>query len=297
MRNALRSLSLILALILTAACSRQAPHLYSSGDINSQDSIIGGAAVKSTDFVRSATVAVYTTSRRGLEFLCTGTLISKDLVVTAAHCMQSVYTIVYVSFGEELPKSTLSMIRVEEFVSHPDYGNVQKPGEDTELYWTTEHDIALLKLSTNAPMGFSPVVIHADTDKIPLQSKLLLAGFGTTNDEKGTAALSMNQVEVTLDSLVDDYLVIDQTQYKGACFGDSGGPAYLKTAQGWVVVGATHAARPGYFDCHHKSDYTSLSKYGAFIQSMAAELRAEAPIFLTPVETLKRPVRPPIAIQ
>ncbi|WP_413293216.1 S1 family peptidase [Bdellovibrio sp. HCB185ZH] len=293
----MRSLSLIIALILTAACSRQAPHAYLSGDIESQTSIIGGEAVKSTDFARSATVAVYTTGRRGLEFLCTGTLISQNLVVTAAHCMQSVYTIVYVSFGEELPKSTLSMTRVEEFISHPDYGTVQKPGEDQSLYWTTEHDIALLKLNTPAPEGFNPVAIHADTDKIPLQSKLLLAGFGTTNDEKGTAALSMNQVEVSLDSLVDDYLVIDQTEYKGACFGDSGGPAYLKTAQGWVVVGATHAARPGFFDCHHKSDYTSLSKYGAFIQSIAVELRAEAPVFVTPVETFKRPVRPPIAIQ
>jgi secreted trypsin-like serine protease len=295
-RNALRSFGLILALILTAACSQQAPHLYLS-DINSKDSIIGGEAVKSTDFARSATVGIYTTGRRGLEFLCSGTLISKNLVVTAAHCMQSVYTIVYVSFGEEMPQSILPLIRVDEFISHPEYGNIQKPGEDGSLYWTTQKDIALLKLSVEAPVGFAPIGIHADTDSIPLQSKLLLAGFGTTNDEKGTAAVSMNQVEVSLDSLVEDYLVIDQTDYKGACFGDSGGPAYLKTAQGWLVVGATHAARPGFFDCHHKSDYTSLSKYEAFILNIAEELKAEAPVFVTPVEPSERPVRPILAIQ
>ncbi len=293
----MRSLSLILALILITACSEQAPHLYLSSDVKSTGAIIGGEAVKSTDFARSATVGIFTTDRRGLQFLCTGTLISKNLVVTAAHCMQSVYSVVYVSFGEDRPKSTLGMIRVDEFVSHPDFRNIQKPGEDGELYWTTTKDIALLKLSTDAPECFAPVGIHADTDKIPLKSPLLLAGFGMTDDEEGTASVSMNQVTVSLDSLVEEYLVIDQTDKRGACFGDSGGPAYLKTPQGWLVVGATHAARPGFFDCHHKSDYTSLSKYSDFILKIAGELGAEAPVFVTPVEPLKRPVRPQLAIQ
>lgn len=294
----MRSLSFILVLILAVACSKQAPQTYSAPDLNSKGSIIGGTAVNSDDFARSATVSIYTVGRRGpLEFLCTGTLVSRDLVVTAAHCLQSIYTVIYVSFGEQIPKSTEGLIRVDGSISHPGYRVVQKPGDDGELYWTTEHDIALMNLDTLAPEGHAPVGIHANTDKIPLKSKLLLAGFGITDDETSAAATSMNQIEVELHSLVGEFLVIDQSNNKGACFGDSGGPAYLKTAKGWLVVGATHAARPGYSDCHHMSDYTSLSKYSEFIKSSADKLGAEAPEFLLPEAPQKRPPRTQLAVQ
>jgi secreted trypsin-like serine protease len=285
-------------LILAGACSQQVSQSYLAPDLNSKGAIIGGEAVKSDDFARSATVSFYTVGRRGpLEFLCTGTLIAKDLVVTAAHCLQSVYTVIYVSFGEQIPKSTAGLTRVDGSISHPNYRVVQKPGDDGLDYWTTEHDIALMRLDTRAPEGYSPVAIHANTDKIPLKSKLLLAGFGITDDEKSTAAVSMNQIEVELHSLAGEFLVIDQTDKKGACFGDSGGPAYLKTANGWLVVGATHAARPGYVDCHHMSDYTSLSKYSEFIKSSADKLGSEAPEFILPEVPQKRPPRTQIAVQ
>ncbi|WP_413557897.1 S1 family peptidase [Bdellovibrio sp. HCB209] len=287
---------IIFLLILTAACARQAPQSYSLSDINS-GKIIGGTAVSETDFARQATVSIYTESRRGLEFVCTGTLISKDLVVTAAHCLQSLFTPLYVSLGEKLPQATQSMIKVSQSTSHPEYRNVQKPGVDGDKYWTTEHDIALLKLSYDAPREFTPIAIHADTDQIPSESKLLLAGFGMTDDETDSRAKSMNQVEVTLNSIVEEFLVIDQTSGKGACFGDSGGPAYLETESGWLVVGATHAARPGYFDCRHFSDYTSLSKYAQYILSVADQFEADLPQFVLPQTSPERPVRAPLAVQ
>ncbi|UYL09589.1 trypsin-like serine protease [Bdellovibrio sp. SKB1291214] len=294
----MRAIGFILVLILAAACSKQAPQTYSAPDLHSKGTIIGGEAVKSDDFARAATVSIYTVGRRGpLEFLCTGTLISRDLVVTAAHCLQSVYTVIYVSFGEKIPTSTVGLIRVDGSISHPNYRVVQKPGDDGGLYWTTEHDIALMNLDALAPEGFNPVGVHANTDKIPLKSKLLLAGFGITDDEASTAATSMNQIEVELHSLVGEFLVIDQSNKKGACFGDSGGPAYLKTASGWLVVGATHAARPGFVDCHHMSDYTSLSKYIEFIKSSADTLGAEAPEFILPETLQKRPPRTQLAVQ
>ncbi|WP_413584800.1 S1 family peptidase [Bdellovibrio sp. HCB274] len=271
-------LLMTLIAISTVACSRQ-----QASDVlpvhGKNAAIIGGEAVSSEGYARKATVGIY---YRG-KVSCTGVLISKNLVVTAAHCVKWVND-VSVGFGEALLEED-KLKSVQHIIIHPDFKIVQVPipWNPSEMHPTSQKDIALLKLSEDAPEEFTPVGIYQDTDKIPLDSKLLLAGFGVTDDSEHTAAKSLNEVTVSLFALADDYLVIDQRDKKGACFGDSGGPAYISEAGTWYVAGITHGTRPGYTNCIQEADYTSLSKHTEFIVKTAEMLQAEAPIFAFPV--------------
>ncbi|MEK2688073.1 S1 family peptidase [Bdellovibrio sp. GT3] len=288
----MKNLSLGILLLLAVGCSRpQAPDIIQTQIHN--NAIIGGEPVTADSYARSATVGIY---YRG-SVACTGVLISKNLVITAAHCVKWVND-VQVGFGEAiLPADQLK--NVAHIIPHPDFEivNVEIPGNTTETHVTSQKDVALLMLAENAPAGFVPAVIHADTDSIPLQSTLLLAGFGLTDDMTREPAKSLLQVEVSLFNLIDDYLVLDQRNGKGACFGDSGGPAYLADSGNWYVVGVTHGTRPGYTDCSHETDYTSLSKHMKFIMETADLIGAELPYFGLPLPPAATAVQAPLAAQ
>lgn len=276
--NVFVKVSLFLLLGLTACSQKQADTIVS--DTN-HGAIIGGQPARASDPVRGSTVSLMRVlpNKTVLSF-CSGTLISKNLVVTAAHCVEPMATeTFYVFFGEKLPTlvSEPNLVKVGTISYHDEYR--LRPVKKNR-YITSINDIALIRLESEAPEGFNPALILADTDVLQPGSPLLLAGYGVVNEANNQRTSTLNYVRVPLFKLEGDYLIADQTTGQGACFGDSGGPVFIETANGLVVVGETHEAYDGAIDCHHYGEFTLLSKFRTFIDKKALALQGEPPTYI-----------------
>ena len=241
------------------------------------NAIIGGQAATGTDPVTLSTVAIVTAKNDILKEQCTGTLISANLVLTAAHCLEGLRpTNVWIHFGENLPRPFYlnQLTQVKDFITHPEFA----PVYDAEFPATELNDIALITLKTDAPAGYSPVPIQTNTSP-HVGDKLLLAGYGHTSDVNPIRAKNLNYARVQVSRLWNSLIVLDQTAKSGACNGDSGGPAYLETDQGLVVVGVTRGAHNMSPNCHGFVEYTNATFFKVFIRESARQMEAVEPQF------------------
>ncbi|MGZ3770140.1 MAG: S1 family peptidase [Bdellovibrio sp.] len=252
--------------------------------IDPNGSIIGGQKASSGDLATASTVSIMAVYGDELYSICTGTLISKDLVVTAAHCLMDGTDHLSIYFGEIVPSKTkdAKLIKIENSVSHPDYKIIFK---EDDVLDTTVNDVALIKLAEDVPAFARPVAILDETVNISVGSEVLLAGYGLVNEiGEEKRAENLNFVKVPVAEILEFIIVTDQTNASGACNGDSGGPAYLETWKGLVLVGATRGPHDGALDCRHFGEYTNLTKFKSFISEYGQQLRAQAPVFTSDID-------------
>jgi hypothetical protein len=185
-----------------------------------------------------------------------------------------------VYLGAQLPEKLdkKKLLRVSKWVTHPDYELVL---DADEYPITGRNDIAVIRLAEDAPASGRPVPILSQRVTLPKGQSLLLAGYGLLNEiGEPVYAKELNYVHVPLVREWDNLLITDQTKGQGACSGDSGGPAYVETARGLVVVGVTRGPHDKAEDCRHYGEYTHASKFETFILKTAKDLAGEAPQFI-----------------
>jgi secreted trypsin-like serine protease len=246
--------------------------------------IIGGIPPSAS--VRSSTVSLVTDFRGEPATFCSGTLISSDLVLTAAHCLNH-HTLgstgrIVVSFGDE-SAADFSGPLIRDVV-----GAIAHPGYKLRINKNAQFDdVALLKLNLSAPKGYSPVPIADALAYLKPGSSLVLAGFGLRNDDRrqgGSASDGLQQVTVRILNVGNRFIVADQSGGLGACDGDSGGPGYISVGSELALVSATRGAEQESenFGCHVRGEYTNAFTYRKFIVAGAKKLRAVQPIFSSP---------------
>lgn len=278
-------------LLLIAACSAS-PELSTTpgaGPLGTaQNAIVGGYAPDAPE--HEATVALHGLTNGGSSVyvtpFCTGTLVTEDVVVTAAHCLDTAKNgpnfktaapntlAVYV--GDD-PSVDLvaNLYLLDETLIHPSY----------DRFGLTD-DIALLRLSSPVT-GVTPVphlpaslaITGADAGMA-----VNFAGFGET--EFGTSGVKLQAdgvlggVGCTVAGCPGPGDAATQVSYSqsfssgGPCFGDSGGPMFVEDL-GVVYLGGVTSY--GDNNCNIYGVSTKVDAYEGWIDGFAGATPPEPP--------------------
>lgn len=231
---------------------------------NQRQSIIGGSAASLNQF--PTVVAVLNNG------ICTGTLISPTVVLTAAHCIdpdvlglanqQAVTNSTIIAF-DTLDVNNLNgnnIIEAADTIPHPNF-NVQALGDN---------DIGVVLLAepaTGRPV--SPIEQNAARNLIGAPVTQVGYGVRTPGDQSSAGRLFFlgNQTVDNCDNLIGPgfnglLLCFDQNetgQIRGSCSGDSGGPALDSNG---VIVGVTSF---GDQNCAQFAGYTKVGAEADFV--------------------------------
>jgi uncharacterized protein (TIGR03382 family) len=225
----------LLSALATGACEvGESPATAFAGQ-----SIIGGSPASEGQFPTVVAVVI-DQGRRGM---CTGTLVGPDLVLTAAHCIdpailrmasqdQVTSTTQIVFDGTDLQSGQFGdVVGARETIPYPGFN---QPGDP---------DVGLVRL-TRPITDRAPSPVNLDPAGAPIGLSVTMVGYGVT--EQGGGGRNMFLENKTSSSCapagVSDatFLCFSQTDGRGKCSGDSGGPSFATINDNpHTVVGIT----------------------------------------------------------
>ena len=221
--------------------------------------IIGGVSATTTEF--PTVVALENTPGN---WFCTGTLIDKDWVLTAAHCVVGETAAgVKIRFDDNNINDTTGgkVVAVAEIHQDPDYNDND---------W--DNDIALIKLATSVT-DREPTPI--DRDQLAFATSVIEVGYGDADNNGGGAGVLRKLTTPTADcTLAADpgisnanLLCFDASDGSSSCYGDSGGPAFA-TVNGKLVVAGITSGGTGNLCTEGWDLYTSVHGELAFVDQV-----------------------------
>jgi len=223
--------------------------------------IVGGTNTRSKDWPDVVGVL-------GTKGMCTGTLIAPDVVLTAGHCIgiEPIYV-----------------------VTHADSLEPGAPGENIEVKWARAYPdwedrfdvgvIMLQRMARTKPRAIATACLA--NERLGAGAPVTIVGYGLIAPDASDAntRLHVARIPVT-DPYCEHAPGCSRTAWpKGefaaggrgtdACYGDSGGPAYLETPSGFALAGVVSRALniPG-LPCGNGGIYTRADKVVAWIQSV-----------------------------
>jgi secreted trypsin-like serine protease len=238
-------------------------------------SIVGGQPTAAHSEIASHIVAILGSNIES-DYLCTGVLIGPNLILTAAHCALDMQSGEAVFSTNLSTTSTKDRRPIERVVIQPRFPatlkRIQKQSEKNSAPTRIKNwgDLALVWFTGNLPTGYSPVQI-GDGNSLTDGQTVVLAGYGQVDGRAQTSAQGLNQVEAPI--LKAKYsrseFSLDQSNHKGVCHGDSGGPAFIEQDNEILLMGIT--SRGSDATCERLSIFTRVSSFKAWIKKSTAQ--------------------------
>ncbi|KAH8365709.1 hypothetical protein KR093_003636, partial [Drosophila rubida] len=242
----------------------------------STNRVVGGVPVRKGAYPWMAALGYYDESNRSaLKFLCAGSLISAQFVVTSAHCINPTLTLVRLG-ALDLSKATEQGAidyRIRRSIVHDQFDLA-----------SIANDIALIELNGEAPSNgdIRPICLPEGSsfqrEDAFVGMHPFVAGFGATKHQGATSnvlrdaqvpIVSRQSCEQNYKSVFQfvqfsDKLICAGSSTVDACQGDSGGPLMLPQHDGssyrfyllGIVSFGYECARPGF-----PGVYTRASSY------------------------------------
>ena len=237
----------------------------------------------------------------GIGSMCTAVMVINDpasnvaYAFTAAHCITQDAEI-YMAAGNDITAIT-DMTRVVAKEFHPTWTGQGSVG-----------DFGWVKLER--PLnGVTATKVWADPNAIPASTDVHLVGFGQTkttpNQNEQNTKKNVGKVQFTsyhTDPQVNHLMLFTSPTGTGACYGDSGGPAFIEKDGAQALIAVTHGVNalliPEIADigpsCETgKSLYTSVSPYLAWAEQTSG---VKFPLWEAPkaVQNVNDPIDQPI---
>ena len=301
----MKKLICVLSLLVLAACSQKNNQISDSKAAN----IMGGQEADATFQKKNGIVALLTFAKSSPEqeeyetSICTGTMVSRRLILTAAHClafpgaeaMAAVFTTSLQADGE--PK-VIDIVNVEVHpnLNFTDHWNIEFAKAPSQ------NDLLLVKLAEDAPADFQIARLpNATTPKLQRGNKVVVAGYGVTDPIVNLVGKDPITGEITITPrpeylgegvlrFVEDMEVLglnfDKTEFimsdnngtKGSCHGDSGGPSFAQQTDGSsVLVGITNRGTSPDGNCNTEGIYANLIEQMIWVRGAMARLVVAKP--------------------
>jgi secreted trypsin-like serine protease len=200
--------------------------------------------------------------------LCTGTALTRDLVLTAAHCVarQLDYQVKTFQTGQT--------ISVRSIALHPRF--------DLASYAASRAtaDVALLKLAAPLAEQVAPATL-GPARRVAVGETLTVAGFGVTaaGTDRGLRIPRMATLAVTgkpgsLQIRLYDLATRNLRSGLGACTGDSGAPVFESASAGVIGIVSWSTAPGDEEGCGGLTGVTPLLLYRAWIVDTARKFNS-----------------------
>ncbi|XP_073845426.1 trypsin alpha-4-like [Musca autumnalis] len=226
--------------------------------------IVGGSATTINSFPWQISL------QRSGSHSCGGSVYSANIIVTAAHCLQSVSaSVLKVRAGSTYWNSGGTLVSVAAFKNHEGY-NAN----------TMVNDIAVIRLSSSLTMSSTIKAIGLATSAPANGASASVSGWGTQSYGSSSIPTQLRYVDVKIvgrtqcasstygyGSEIKSSMICAYTVGKDACQGDSGGPL----VSGGVLVGVVSWGY-GCAYTNYPGVYADVAALGSWVVSAASSV-------------------------